>query len=64
MLDWLKKLFQSSPPRPVGELPRPSEKVIKLVREEQAIAAIKLYREENVGIGLKEAKDIVDALRR
>lgn len=37
--------------------------VERLVRANQLIQAIKLYR-ENTGMGLKESKDAVDALKR
>jgi ribosomal protein L7/L12 len=35
--------------------------VVQLIRAGQKIAAIKLYR-ERTGVGLKEAKDAIDAL--
>ena len=38
-----------------------SEEVRRLARQGQAISAIKLLREES-GMGLKEAKDVVDGL--
>lgn len=40
-----------------------SPTVVQLIRAGRKIEAIKVYREEN-GVGLKEAKDAVDALER
>ncbi|MCV4872437.1 ribosomal protein L7/L12, partial [Escherichia coli] len=37
--------------------------VIELIKRSQLIEAIKLYREQT-GLGLKEAKDAVDAIAR
>ena len=65
MLKWLKKTFgETKTSRTPQELPEPSVRVRKLVAELQIIEAIKTYREENAGVGLKEAKDVVDALRQ
>lgn len=38
-----------------------SQEVLDLVRQGQPIHAIKLYREQT-GVGLKEAKDVIDRL--
>ena len=52
------------PPRfPPGSLPELEAEVRELYRAGQKIQAIKLYR-ENTGVGLKEAKDAVEALDR
>ena len=63
MLDWFKRQISGSPSRPVAELPKPSDEVARLTKAGQIIDAIKLYRDQNPGIGLKEAKDVVDAMR-
>lgn len=44
--------------------PQPSTTVETLVARGEKIQAIKAYREENPGVGLKEAKQRVDALGR
>ncbi|RQO55536.1 hypothetical protein DBR47_19965 [Paucibacter sp. KBW04] len=48
---------------PEGKYQPPSDEVLALAREpKQQIAAIKAYREQT-GLGLKEAKEVVDGLR-
>ena len=65
MFDWLKNLTGGNrpPARGPDELPPPSEKVRQLTSMGQAIDAIKLYRNQNPGVGLAEAKSVIDALR-
>lgn len=64
MLDWLKRQLSGPPSRPLKELPKPSAEVAQLTNAGQVIDAIKLYRDQNPGVGLKEAKDVVDTMRR
>lgn len=45
-----------------GALPQPAPEVVALVVQGRKIHAIKRYRELNPGIGLKQAKDVIDAL--
>jgi large subunit ribosomal protein L7/L12 len=53
-----------APPRfPPGSLPDLEEEVRRLMAERKKIEAIKLYR-ETTGVGLKEAKEAVEALDR
>jgi ribosomal protein L7/L12 len=50
-------------PEPVRrELPTPEPEVVILVEQGRKIQAIKRYREQNPGTGLKEAKDVIDGL--
>ena len=63
MFDWLKRQLSGPPSRSVAELPKPSAEVAQLTNAGQVIDAIKLYRDQNPGVGLKEAKDVVDAMR-
>jgi hypothetical protein len=44
------------------ELPTPEPEVVILVGQGRKIQAIKRYREQNPGTGLKEAKDVIDGL--
>jgi ribosomal protein L7/L12 len=44
------------------ELPEATPEVVTLVERGRKIEAIKRYREQNPGIGLKQAKDIIDGL--
>ncbi len=45
--------------------PRPADEEVEgLMREGRKIAAIKAYREQHPGMGLKEAKDAVERLER
>ena len=44
--------------------PVPEPEVLLLLEQGRSIQAIKRYRELNPGIGLKEAKDVIDGLRR
>jgi ribosomal protein L7/L12 len=49
---------------PVDEAPPvPDPEVLLLVEQGRKITAIKRYREQNPGIGLKQAKDVIDALQ-
>ncbi|MBD3887275.1 hypothetical protein IFO70_37470 [Phormidium tenue FACHB-886] len=41
-----------------------SQEVRRLVEAGQKIQAIKLYREQNPGVGLREARGVVEALER
>jgi large subunit ribosomal protein L7/L12 len=50
-------------PEPFPTTTSASPSVVQLIRAGRKIEAIKVYREEN-GVGLKEAKDAVDALER
>lgn len=43
-------------------LPIPALEVLVLVRQGRKIQAIKRYRELNPGIGLKQAKDVIEGL--
>jgi ribosomal protein L7/L12 len=43
---------------------KPSDEVIRLVAQRQKIEAIKQYRKENPEAGLREAKEVVDAVQR
>jgi hypothetical protein len=43
-------------------LPVPAPEVLILVKQGRKIQAIKRYRELNPGIGLKQAKDVIDGL--
>lgn len=49
------------PSEPSGLLPHVDAEVRRLVLEGQKIRAIKVVR-ENTGLGLKEAKDLVDRM--
>lgn len=50
-------------PVPVYEAPpAPDPEVLLLVEQGRKIPAIARYREQNPGIGLKQAKDVIDAL--
>lgn len=51
------------PPFPPGSLPELEDEVRRLMGERRKIEAIKLYR-ETTGIGLKEAKEAVEAIDR
>jgi len=69
----LRQLSKMSPPYQVPRVPqqRPiaaaqgdlKEQALQLVRQRKKIEAIKLVRERE-GLGLKEAKDVVDAWER
>ncbi|MEE8451854.1 MAG: hypothetical protein V3R99_08065 [Thermoguttaceae bacterium] len=53
----------SQPDGPTEDAEDPIEaEVLKLLQSGKKIAAIKLYRENHPGIGLKEAKDAVEAM--
>jgi ribosomal protein L7/L12 len=43
-------------------LPEAAPEVLILVEQDRKIQAIKRYRELNPGIGLKQAKDVIDGL--
>ncbi len=43
-------------------LPEPAPEVLLLAEQGRRIRAIKCYRELNPGLGLKEAKDVIDGL--
>ena len=47
----------------LGPLPEPDGRVLGEVQRKQMIAAIKAYREQS-GVGLAEAKEVVDAIAR
>ncbi len=51
----------SRPPLPHWNTESSDEEILDLIRRNQKIQAIKLYR-ERTGVGLKEAKDAIDAL--
>lgn len=42
--------------------PPPSERVLSVYNSGQKIQAIKAYREENPGVNLKDAKEVIDGL--
>jgi hypothetical protein len=42
--------------------PAPEPEIVILVQQGRKIQAIKRYREQNPGAGLKEAKDVIDGL--
>ncbi len=42
--------------------PVPAQEILALMEQGQKIQAIKRYRELNPGIGLKQAKDVIDGL--
>lgn len=56
----IRSPMPSSTPSAAGDW-RPSERVLEFVRAGETIQAIKAVREET-GLGLKDAKDFVDAL--
>jgi hypothetical protein len=45
------------------ELPMPGPEILSLAEQGQRIQAIKRYRQLNPGLGLKEARDVVDGLQ-
>jgi len=69
-LDWLYRAtgYGSAYPATTAAAPAPdgmpgvSAEVLDLVRQGKPINAIKVYREQT-GVGLKEAKDVIDRLR-
>ncbi|HEY6160305.1 MAG TPA: CFI-box-CTERM domain-containing protein, partial [Bacteroidia bacterium] len=54
-------LFSEKAPLDVPEKNSLDEKVLELVKAERRLEAVKLYK-DSTGLGLKEAKDYVDAL--
>jgi ribosomal protein L7/L12 len=61
---WRARPSAAYSPVPVDEAPPvPDPEVLLLVEQGRKITAIKRYREQNPGIGLKQAKDVIDALQ-
>lgn len=48
----------------VEQLPRASKQIESLVGAGKKIEAIKVYRLDNPGVALKEAKDVIDGITR